>query len=146
MLNMVKEIKNTLSNLSLLFLLFAVISLLISVGLWILSLTLIIERERKNIAILLTLGYEKKEISYFYLCFSLFLGMIAFAFSLLLSLFAEKTLQDTLMDMMGQYHFSLLPFLISLSCVLILSFSIGFSLRLKLRDIRPKEAFEKDFL
>jgi hypothetical protein len=61
-------------------------------------------------------------------------------------LFAEKTLQDTLMDMMGQYHFSLLPFLISLSCVLILSFSIGFSLRLKLRDIRPKEAFEKDFL
>ena len=146
MLNMVTEIKNTLSNLSLLFLLFALISLLISVGLWILSLTLIIERERKNIAILLTLGYEKKEISYFYLCFSLFLGMIAFAFSLLLSLFAEKTLQDTLMDMMGQYHFSLLPFLISLSCVLILSFSIGFSLRLKLRDIRPKEAFEKDFL
>jgi ABC-type lipoprotein export system ATPase subunit/ABC-type lipoprotein release transport system permease subunit len=144
MLVMTNEIKETLSNLSLLFLFFACLSLLSSAFLLGLSLFLIIRKQRKEIGILLSLGYEKKEIVCFFLKFSFLIGIISYLLSIFISVLTELALKETLIDLFSQYQFSLVPYLISFLTALILTLSVGAILSLSIRKIEPSDSFLKD--
>ncbi len=143
MLKMTEEIKKTLNQLSSLFLGFAFLSLISSAFLLGLSLFLIIRKEQKEIGILLSLGYYKKEIGFFFLVFSLLLGLIGFLLSLLLSLMTEKVLKSTLLDLLKDYQASLLPYLISFLTAFFLTALIGSIIRLKIAKIEPIDSFLK---
>ncbi len=139
---MIQEIKKTLNSLSVLFLSFSILSLFSAASLLGLSLFLIISKDRKEIGILLSLGYSKKEIVRFYLSFSLFIGLVGFLLSMLLSLFAEKILSNTLNDLLSTYTFDIGPFLISFLVAIILSGSVGFLLSKRIRNFSVKDAFD----
>lgn len=143
MYNMIKEIQNTLSLLSTLFLSFSLLSLISGGSLLFLSMFLIIQKDQKEIGILLSLGYKKKEISRFYLFFSLFIGLLGYVFSLFISLLTEKIMQKTLLDMLNSYSFSFIPYLISFIIGFILSLCIGFLISKEINKCSPKDAFDK---
>lgn len=143
MLLIVQNIEKTMRQISDLFLLFAFLSLLSSCFLMTLTLFLILQKDQKNIGILLSLGYRKKEIVTYYFIFSQTLAFISFLSAIFLSIGTEKILKDTLENMISAYSFSVLPFLIS--------FIIGFSiasvsvllLKKKLKNLSPLDAFLK---
>lgn len=141
MLSMQEEIETTMTRLSDLFLAFAILSLLLSSSLLSLSLYLIIERDKKEIGILLSLGFTKEEVTRYYLCFSLTIGLFGYLISLSITLLAEKILKSTLLDLLSNYRFTLTPYLISLAVCLSVSFLIGTLLGLKIRSYSPKNAF-----
>ena len=143
MLEMVKEIKKTLKQLSDLFLGLSLLSLFSAIGLLTLSLSLILSEERKEIGILLALGYEKKEISEFYLSFSLGIGFVGFLLSMILTLVSENALKSAMVDMFSAYVFKPLPYLISLGTSLGITLAIGFMLSLRIRQMSPIDAFQK---
>lgn len=141
MLSMQEEIESTMERLSDLFLAFAVLSLLLSTSLLSLSLYLIIERDKKEIGILLSLGFNKEEVTRYYLCFSLTIGLFGYLISLSITLLAEKILKSTLVELLSNYRFTLTPYFISLIVCLSVSFLIGTILGLKIRSYSPKNAF-----
>lgn len=141
MLEMTKEISKTMKQLSQLFLSFALLSLLSSVFLLSLSLYLIIQKDKKQIGILLSQGYTRKEISFFYFIFAEVLGTVSYIISLIISLLAEKVLKDTLQNMLSNYSVSVLPFLISLVLAITISGLIAMVFSKKLRNISPLDAF-----
>ena len=143
MLIISKEIKRTLSNLSTVFSILSFISILIASFLIILNLFLIIEKDKKEIGILLSLGYSKKEIVKFYICLSLFIGFISYFSSLLISVIAQHTLKEQLSSMLSSFTFSFAPYLISLLIGLSLSFVTGLTCVYKIKDIDVKEAFTR---
>ncbi len=143
MKSMTEEIQKTMSNLSNLFLIFASLSLILASTLLTLSLFLILERDKKEIGILLSLGFIKKEINSYYLNFSLTIGFISYLFSILITLLAEQVLKRTLLDILSTYTFSFSPYLISFSVYFITTLLIGLLLRIKIKNYSPKEAFEK---
>ena len=143
MLSMMEEIKSTMSNLSNLFMLFAILALILASTLLGLSLYLILERDKKEIGILLSLGFEKKEINNYYLWFSLTIGFIAYVFSIIITLFAEKILKNTLTDMLSVYNFSLIPYMISFFVYFVVTLFIGILLSFKIKNFSPKDAFSK---
>lgn len=143
MKSMTDEIQKTMSNLSNLFLVFASLSLILASTLLTLSLFLILERDKKEIGILLSLGFIKKEINSYYLNFSLTIGFISYLFSILITLLAEQVLKRTLLDILSTYTFSFSPYLISFSVYFITALLIGLLLRIKIKNYSPKEAFEK---
>lgn len=143
MKSMTDEIQKTMSNLSNLFLVFASLSLILASTLLTLSLFLILERDKKEIGILLSLGFIKKEINSYYLNFSLTIGFISYLFSILITLLAEQVLKRTLLDILSTYTFSFSPYLISFSVYFITTLLIGLLLRIKIKNYSPKEAFEK---
>lgn len=143
MKSMTDEIQKTMSNLSNLFLIFATLSLILASTLLALSLFLILERDKKEIGILLSLGFIKKEINSYYLNFSLTIGFISYLFSIFITLLAEQILKRTLLDILSTYTFSFLPYLISFSVYFITTLSIGILLRIKIKNYSPKDAFEK---
>lgn len=143
MKSMTEEIQKTMSNLSNLFLVFASLSLILASTLLALSLFLILERDKKEIGILLSLGFIKKEINSYYLNFSLTIGFISYLFSILITLLAEQVLKRTLIDILSTYTFSFSPYLISFSVYFFTTLLIGLLLRIKIKNYSPKEAFEK---
>lgn len=143
MYNMIKEIQKTLTLLSTLFLSFSILSLISGGSLLFLSMFLIVKKDQKEIGILLSLGYRKKEISKFYLMFTLFIGLSGYIFSLFISLITEKVMQNTLLDMLNNYTFSFIPYLISLITCLSLSIFIGVLISKKINKYSPLDAFKK---
>lgn len=139
---MIQEIKKTLSKLSKLFLSFSLFSLISAASLLSLSLYLIISKDKKEIAIMLSLGYSKKEIVYFYFIFALLIGIIGFILSLFLSLFAEKVMAKTLVDLLKEYVFNVEPFIISFLTSLLITGTIGFVLAYKTKKFSVKDAFD----
>lgn len=140
---MVQEIKNTLNLLANLFLGFAIISLLGAGSLLFLSLYLILYKDRKEIGILLSLGYEKKEISRFYLSMSQVIGILSFLGSLIVSILTETVLKNTLNELLDNYVFSIKPFLISFLTSMFLTTFIGICLNFRIKSLSPKDAFDK---
>ena len=140
---MVQEIKNTLNLLANLFLGFAIISLLGAGSLLFLSLYLILYKDRKEIGILLSLGYEKKEISRFYLSMSQVIGILGFLGSLIVSILTETVLKNTLNELLDNYVFSIKPFLISFLTSMFLTTFIGICLNFRIKSLSPKDAFDK---
>lgn len=145
MYDIIAEIEKTLKFLSLLFLGFAMFSLFAATSLLILSLYLILRKERKDIGILLFLGYTKKEVTNFYFIFTECIGLISYILSMFFSIITEQILQRTLGDLLNSYQFSLLPYLISLTICILISSTIGFILSRKCRRLTPKSAFENAF-
>ncbi len=144
MQEMVKEIKKTLKQLSDLFLGLALLSLFSATGLLTLSLTLILSEERKEIGILLALGYEKKEISSFYLSFSITIGLTGFLLGSILTLFSENALQSAMKDLFSTYVFQPFPYLLSFGVSFVLSSLLGFMLSLRIQQMSPIDSFQKD--
>lgn len=142
MYTIIMEIKKTLKMLSLLFLGFSILSLISSACLLILAFYLILNKNKKEIGTLLSLGYTKKDISHFYLLFCQVIGFASFLFSLLLSLFTEMTLKKTLMDMLDSYSASIFPYFLSFFISFFITGAIGLLLSLKIKDISPKDAFD----
>lgn len=143
MLSMMEEIRSTMNSLSSLFLFFAILSLFLSSSLLGLSMYLILERDKKEIGILLSLGYYKKEISKYYIFFSLFVGFIGYLISFILTFLGERVLQKTLTDMLSVYEYSYKPYLISFLVYFILSLSIGLLLSFRIQRFSPKDAFQE---
>ena len=143
MYNIISEIKKTLNFLSQLFLGFAILSLLVATCLLFLSMYLILSKEKKDIGILLSLGYQKNEIATFYFSLCLSIGLISYILSLFLSISTEIILQNTLEDMLQAYQFSLLPYLISAMTCFLLTSIIGFIFSLKCKSLSPKDAFDR---
>ncbi len=141
MVNMVREIKITLNNLSAMFLFFALLCLISSMALLSLAMFLILKKDRKKLAILLTLGYRKKEISFFFFSFMEFIGLLGFLLSLILTLLAEQIMAKTLTDMLNVYKSGLTPYLLSLSVSVIITGILGIILRFSLKRLSPKDAF-----
>ncbi|MFA6830160.1 MAG: ATP-binding cassette domain-containing protein [Bacilli bacterium] len=140
MLSIVSEIRKTMSNLSLLFLGFSFISIILSSALLALSTFLIIKKDRKEIGILLSFGFRKSEISKFYLSFSLVVGLIGYLISLIITALTENIFKNTLQDLLSAYSFSPLPYLVSLGVGIALSIIVGlFSIR-KLHAMSPRDA------
>lgn len=144
MLEMVKEIKKTLKQLSTLFLSLSGLSLLSAVFLLSISLYLILEKDRKEIGILLSLGYTKKEIEDFYLSFSVFLGFLSFLLSFVITVMAERILKQTLEDLLSHYTLSLFPYVLSWFVALFLTTVIGLLLSRRVASLTPMEAFRKE--
>ena len=142
LLEMVQEVKKTLRLLSSLFFLFALFSLVSSAFLLGMSMSLLLIRDKKNIGVLLSFGYRKKEIAKYYLFLTTFLSLIASLFSLLLSFFTDTILKQTLVDLLNIYQQSLFPYLLSLFFALSLSFSIFLFLRKKIKKLSPKDALK----
>ena len=140
---MIQEIRKTLNFLSLLFLGFSILSLVSASLLLGLSLYLIISKDRKEIGILLSLGYQKKEIYHFYLTFCHVVGGIGYLLSLVVSLFCEVILKNTLMEMLDAYTFSMTPFLISFLISYLLCSLTGLFLYLRMKDLSVKDAFSR---
>ncbi len=140
---MIQEIKKTLNRLSSLFLGFAILSLISASCLLLLSLYLIINRDKKEIGILLSLGYTKKEISSFYLLLSQSIGLFGFVGSLFLSLLTETILSKTLSDLLSSYSFSIRPFLISFLVSFLLTTLIGMLLSGKLKNHTVMDGFRE---
>lgn len=138
----ISEIKKTLSFLSNLFLCFSILSLLSATGLLFLALFLILNKNKKEIGTLLSLGYTKKEISHFYLVFCQIIGFVGFLLSSILSIFTELILQKTLLDILDSYQFSFQPILITFLISISLTTFIGYSLSFKIKAISPKAAFD----
>ncbi len=138
---MIQEIKKTLNRLSSLFFGFAILSLVSASCLLLLSLYLIITKDKKEIGILLSLGYTKKEISSFYLLLSQSIGFFGFIGSLFLSLLTEVILSKTLTDLLSSYSFSIMPFLISFLVSFLLTTMIGTLLSGKLKNATVMDGF-----
>ena len=143
MLIISKQMQKTLANLTILFSILAGISLLISSFLITLNLFLIIEKDKKEIGILLSLGYTKKEIRKFYIFLTLMIGAISYLSSLVISIFAQKTIFEQLSLILNHFSFSFVPYLISLIVGLLLSLIIGTIATTKIKNIDIKEAFDK---
>lgn len=139
---MIQEIKKTLSFLSMLFLGFAILSLITSVMLLSLSLYLILLKDRKQIGILLALGYTKQDISIFYLILCQTIGLLGFILSLFISIITEQILQKTLKELLNTYIFSIIPFFISFLVSFAISTIIWLIISKKLQKITPNDAFE----
>jgi ABC-type lipoprotein export system ATPase subunit len=142
MYTMIQEIKKTLSFLSLLFLSFATLSLITAVMLLSLSFYLILLKDRKQIGILLALGYTKRDIAHFYMLFCQIIGFLSFILSLFISIFTEQILQKTLNDMLNSYIFSLTPFIISFMVSFSITSVIGLIISKKLGKFAPNDVFE----
>ncbi len=143
MLLMTEEISSLLDGLSFLFLGFALFSLVTASFLLFLSLYLIVHRDRKTIGILLSLGYSKKEIGYYYGAMVFLVGFLSFVGSLFLSLFAEKTIRNTLTGMLTQYGIDILPYAISFLTMVLTCLILSLILFLSIRKLSPKDAFLK---
>ena len=139
---MIQEIKKTLNRLSFLFLSFSILALISATALLGLSLYLILDKDRKEIGIMLSLGYSMEEIVHFYVVFSLAIGIIGYLLSLFLSLFAEKVLSNTLSNILASYTLDIGPFIISFLVAIILSGSIGLLLSMRIRNYSVKDAFD----
>ncbi|MCI1735438.1 MAG: ATP-binding cassette domain-containing protein [Bacilli bacterium] len=142
MLTLVAELSKTMTRLSQLFLGFSLLSLLLASALMGLALYLILEKDRKEIGIRLALGFRKEEIIGYYLIFSLTVGLSSFLLSYGITLFAEKILAETLKDILSVYSASLLPYLISFGCCLLLSGFLGLFMARRIASFSPKEAFQ----
>ena len=145
MLEMTKEISKIMKRLSALFLSFALLSLVSSVFLLSLSLYLIIEKDKKQIGILLSQGYTRKDIAFFYFVFSEALGLLSYLLSFVISLLAEQVLKKTLENLLSSYVLSVFPFLLSFATALIVSGAVGLVFLHKLKDISPLDAFRRSF-
>lgn len=142
MATILDEISLTMSRLSLLFLFFSILSLILASLLLGLSLFLILERDRKNIGVLLTLGYTKKEINSFYFCFCLFLVSIGYLMSLIITLVSQNAISNTLKETLNVYVFSVYPYLISLFIGIMIAILLSLLLFKKIKKLTPLEAFK----
>lgn len=141
--NVLAEIEKTLDMLANIFLVFSILGLITSSFLLFLALYLIQNKDRKSLGTLLALGYYKSEINRFYFAISLTVGLISYLLSVVLSIFAELMMRNTLVDMLDSYSFSPLPYLISLlSCLLSVTIT-ALALTRKLSALSPKDAFLK---
>lgn len=145
MYNMIQEIKKTLNSLSKLFLGFSILSLLAASSLLFMSLYLIIRRDKKEIGILLALGYYKKEIKNFYFTLSFTVSFIGYLMSLFISIVVQITLEKTLTSILNSYSFSILPFFISFLSCIFLTLLVNKIISKTLKTISPKQALEKKF-
>lgn len=143
MMTIMEEIENTMDNLSKLFLFFASLSLVLASSLLFLSMYLILQKDRKEIGILLSLGYRKEEISKYYILFSLTVGTLGYLLSLFITSMAEKILQKTLVDLLSVYSYSLKPYLISFLTYFTISLLLGILLSIRIMKSSPKDAFLK---
>ena len=143
MYNIILEIKKTLNQLSMLFLGFSILSLISASCLLTLSLYLILVQNRKEIGTFLSLGYTKKEISFFYLVFCQLIGLIGFLFSIIITIITELIMKKTLINLLNSYTFSIQPILISFFVSFSLTTIIGISLSFMIRKLSVKDAFEK---
>lgn len=143
MMTIMEEIENTMNSLSSLFLFFATLSLILASSLLFLSMYLILQKDRKEIGILLSLGYQKDEISKYYILFSLTIGTIGYLLSLFITTMAEQILQKTLVDLLSVYSYSIKPYLISFLTYFSISLLLGILLSIKIKNSSPKDAFLK---
>lgn len=144
MLEITNEINKTLTLLSNLFFGLSLLSFMSSAFLLTLSIYLILRKDKKNIGVLLSLGYEKREIVCYYSLFVGTLGTISYIFSLLFSLITEITLKKTLEIELNSYQSDPRPFLISLLLILVLLVGIIFYLYFSVRNIHPKDALKSE--
>lgn len=140
MKNIVKEIKITLRRLSFLFLTLASFCFISCAFLLFLCLYLIVQKDKKSIAVFMTLGYKNKEISKYYLFLTLNIGVISYLFSLILTLFVEIIMKNTLNNLLHIYKFSVFPFLISFFAMFLLCAVTAFFLSYKINKITPRDA------
>lgn len=143
MLARITEIKNRLKTLSYLFLSFSALSLLSAFTLLSLSRYLRIKKEQKEIGISLSFGYTKKEISYFYFCFSILIGLLSYFFSFLLSLFTQKSIEKALLETRSSSKRRMEPFLISFLLGLSIILCVFALVYLLISSFSPKDAFSR---
>lgn len=143
MMDMTEEISSLLDGLSLLFLAFALLSLLTSSFLLAMSFFLILRKDRKGIGILLSLGYRTKEVVRFYSAMTFLAGSLAYIGSLGMTFFAESTIRGTLSNMLTDYAIDLFPYGLSFLTMLITCAFLSLWLSFSIRKLSPKEAFVK---
>ncbi len=143
MLSRITEIKSRLKALSYLFLSFSALSLLSALTLLSLSRYLRIKKEQKEIGICLSFGYKKGEISYFYFCFSVLIGILSYFFAFLLSLFTQKSIEKALLETMSSSKIRREPFLISFFLGLLIIICVFVIVYILISSFSPKDAFSK---
>lgn len=139
----IEEIEHTLKMLSTLFLCLSSFCFIASTFLLSLCLYLILNKDRKNIAVLLSLGYRKQDIANYYFFLCLFLGIISYILSLFFSIIVERILKDTLNTLLNTYIFRIVPFLISFVSMLLLITIVFLILLKKIKNISPKDSLRK---
>lgn len=142
MYDMIEEINRTLNLLSKLFFFLSLLSFLCSGYLMFLSFFLILKKDKKGVGVMLSLGYQKKEIFLYYLFLIVSLSFISYLSSLSVSLITEKMIKDTMELTLSSYQGSITPFLISFFEMIILSLVVFFLLAIQMRKITPKEALK----
>ncbi len=142
MYDMIAEINRTLNLLSKLFFFLSLLSFLCSGYLMFLSFFLILKKDRKAVGVMLSLGYQKKEIFFYYLFLIMGLSSISYLCSLSVSLLTEKMIRDTMELTLSSYQGSIIPFVISFVEMIALSLVVFFLLALQMRKITPKEALK----
>lgn len=115
MYEMIKEIEKTLKLLSEVFFSLSLISFLSSAFLMFLSFFLIMKKDRKNIGVMLALGYRKKEISLYYFLLIGLLSLFSYLNSFVFSAITEKTIKNSLRLTLNSYQGSIRPFFLSSS-------------------------------
>lgn len=144
MLNMNKEIDNTINRIAILFISFSFIAFISSTLLIMMSLYLIIKRNKRNIGIYLVMGYRKKEITSIYTIFSAILILVSYIFSMFLSFFTENVLRKTMNELLSIYSSSFLPYLIPLLLCLVQLLFVYIFIHHKIKKISPLDSFNND--
>lgn len=146
MYEMIKEIEKTLKLLSEVFFSLSLLSFLSSAFLMFLSFFLIMKKDRKNIGVMLALGYRKKEISLYYLLLIALLSLFSYLNSLAFSTITEKTIRNALQLTLNSYQGSIRPFLLSFFEMIVLGLIVFILLAAQIRKIMPKEALKSNDL
>ena len=146
MYEMIKEIEKTLKLLSEVFFSLSLISFLSSAFLMFLSFFLIMKKDRKNIGVMLALGYRKKEISLYYFLLIGLLSLFSYLNSFVFSAITEKTIKNSLRLTLNSYQGSIRPFLLSFFEMIVLGLIVFILLAVQIRKITPKEALKSNDL
>lgn len=146
MYEMIDEIEKTLKLLSQIFFSLSLLSFLSSAFLMFLSFFLIMKKDRKNIGVMLALGYRKKEISLYYLLLIGLLSLFSYLNSLVFSSITEKTIKNALQLTLNSYQGNVGPFLLSFLEMIVLSLIVFSLLAVQIRKITPKEALKSNDL
>lgn len=143
LLNMSREMKRSMNRISFIFYLFSTISLILSFFLFAITFYILIDKDRKQIGVMLSLGYKKREINMIYFIFNCICIMFSFSISFLFTALSERVINKTLASLLTTYQSSLTPYLISLITSLAFLFLFTFYVKYSLKNISPREAFSK---
>ena len=143
MLQMIKEVNNTMDRIKKVFSILSSTTLAVSFFLIILSIYLIIEKDKKEIGVFLTLGYKKKDIVRYYLTLCSLIGLISFIISFIMCLFSQRIISEQLNIMLNNYTYSVQPYLISFLVSQILTLLIGLTSIFPIYRLNIKETLFK---
>jgi len=141
--NMVDSLNVTLSKVGKGLSIFGIISILLSGFLLFLTIYLTVKKDEKKIGELLAIGMKKSEISFYYLTYSIFIGLLSVLQSAIGLFFARKIAINQLSESFGGYTVNInnSSFILIFVIAIVTSSIIGVAISNKTNKITPVNAF-----